>query len=471
MSDNLSAVITPSPDQVWLEVSPEQVKQSWPLQQEYSYDVARWTAYKNRLTLNAFLDWFQAESGLEEQPQVLPSRDDLPSIWELVNGTAIRVGKTRIVLIPEAINTDEYEVQAEWIDIPSWAADYYLAVQVNSKDGWLRIWGYTTHKKLKQVGEYNRIKRSYSLKREELIEDLNVMWVAREFGCDRQAVIQSLPNLSLAQAETLLTQLSQKTSYSPRLDVSFENWGALLTSDEWRQKLYHRRVANELRQWLSNAVEMGQNLLEDVWQQVENIFASPEEIAVRSHKTAERPSTEEIASVIRLVQPNQREQIRRHAARLLGKIGTGNSDVINVLTELLHSSQNENTCWQAALSLGKVDPGNPLAAVKKARLIDLKIQSESQAVALVVAIMPKADGRIGVFLQVQAHPETTLPSNLKLTVLSESGETRLEAEARSDLEGRGQNKSIELRFSPPPGTYFCVRVTHDNVSVTEDFIA
>lgn len=85
---------------------------------------------------------------IEEQPQVLPSRDDLSSIWEVVNGTAIGIGETRIVLIPEAMDTDEYEVQAEWVDIPSWAADYYLAVQVNSEDCWLRIWGYTTHKKL-----------------------------------------------------------------------------------------------------------------------------------------------------------------------------------------------------------------------------------------------------------------------------------------------------------------------------------
>jgi hypothetical protein len=470
MSKILSALTTVYPNQVWIEVWP-QLAQTLLSEQKYSYDVAWWTAYKNCITLDAFLAWLKAESGIEEQPKVWPSRDDLPSIWEVVNGTAIALGQTRIVLIPnEGMDTNEYEVPAEWVDISDWAADYYLAVQVNFDDCWLRVWGYTTHKKLKQAGQYNSIKRTYSLGREELIEDLNIMWVARELGLERKAAIKPLPTLSTIQTDRLLEQLSQKTPYSPRLELAFESWGALLVSDEWRKKLYNRRVANELRQWLSNAVS-GRNLLEDVWQTVEDIFASPELIPVRSQQKTEPTSSDAIASVIRLLQPNQPEQTRRQAAGVLGEIGVGNPDVINVLTELLHSANDEETRWQAALSLGKVDSANQLAGVKKARLIDLGMQLEGNAVALIVAIMPKAGARIGVFLQVQPHNITTLPSGLKLSVLTQSGETRLEAEARSDLEGRGKDKSIELRFSPPPKTHFRVRVALNLVSVTEDFVA
>ncbi len=490
MSNILSALTTLYPNQVWLEVSPDQLEQTRLSQQEYSYDVAWWTAFKNRLTLDAFLAWFKAESGIEEQPKVWPSQDDLSSIWEVVNGTAIQLGETRIILIPnEGMDTNEYEVPAEWVDIPSWAADYYLGVQVNPDDCWLRVWGYATHKKLKQAGQYNSIRRTYSLGREELIEDLNVMWVARELGRDHRAAIKPLPNLSPAQAEKLLQQLSQKTPYSPRLEVPFEDWGALLASDEWRLELYNRRVANpyaqivsyaavapskkpmELRQWLRHIVESGRNLVEDGWQTFEDIFASPELIPIRSQRGSERTSPNALASVIRLLQPNQPEQTRRQAAGVLGEIGAGNPDAINALTELLHSALDEETRWQAALSLGKVDPGNPLAGIRKVRLIDLGMQLGNHAIALVVAIMPKADARIGVFLQVQPYNETTLPSGLKLSVLSESGETRLEVEARSDSSGRGKDKSIELRFSPPPGTCFRVRVMGDNVSVSEDFVA
>lgn len=373
-----------------------------------------------------------------------------------------------------------------WVDIPNWAADYYLAVQVNPDDCWLRIWGYTTHKKLKQVGQYNSIKRTYLLEPEELNEDLNVMWVAREFGCDRKAAIKPLPSLSPAQAQSLLEQLSQKTSLSPRLEVPFQDWEALLMSDEWRQELYNRRVANhsakisadaltkksiELRQWLRHIVESGRNLVEDNWQTFEYIFASPEP-ALRTHRGSEPTCPNDLADVIRLLQPNRPEQTRRSAAGVLGEIGAGNPDIINALTELLDSAKDEETRWQAAISLGKVDPGNPLAGIRKARLIDLGMQLGDSAVALIVTIMPKANGRIGVFLQVKPqHSGTKLPSNLKLSLLTQSGETRSCAEARSDLEGRGQDESIQLRFSPPPGTHFCVRVTRDNVSVTENFVA
>lgn len=239
----LEALTTLYPDQVWLEVSPEDIEKTWPLEQEYSYDVARWTAFKNRLTLDAFLGWFKAESGIEEQPMVWPSQNDLPSIWEVVNGTALQLGETRIVLIPsEEMDTNEFCVQAEWVDIPSWAADYYLAVQVNPDDRWLRVWGYTTHKKLKQAGQYNNIRRTYSLEPEQLIEDLNVMWVARELGRDRKAVVDPLPILLPRQAEHLLEQLSQPSSYSPRLKVDFAQWAAFIENETQRQHLYKQRT-------------------------------------------------------------------------------------------------------------------------------------------------------------------------------------------------------------------------------------
>lgn len=473
MSSILEAFTTLYPDQIWLEVSLDEIKKKWPLEQEYSYDVARWNAFLNRLTLDVFLRWIEEESGIKEQPEVWPSRDDLSSIWEVVNGTAIQLGETRIVLIPnEAMDTKEYEVPAEWVDIPSWTADYYLAVQVNPDDYWLRVWGYATHKKLKQVGQFDRIRRTYSLQPEELIEDLNIMWAARELGCDRKATIEPLPSLSPARAQSLLEQLSQKTPYSPRLEVPFAMWGTLLASDEWRQELYNRRVVPskklvDLRQWLGHFAESGQNLIEDGWQRLEDIFASPEPIAVRSQRGAKPTSPDAIAFFIHLLQSNQPEHVRRTAFKFLEENGAGNPDVINFLTELLHSAKNEKTRWQVALSLGKVDLENPLSGIRKAKLIDLGMQL---IVVLSVTIVPKANGRKGVLLQVWSQSETTLPAGLKLSLLSETGETRQEVEATSDLEGRGKGSLTLPAFSPPPGTRFRVRVMRDDDSITKDFI-
>lgn len=407
MSNILEPLTTLYPDQVWLEVSPEQLEQTWPSEQEYSYDVARWTAFKNCLTLNAFLVWLKAESGIEEQPEVWPSRDDLSSIWEVVNGTAIQLGETRIVLIPnEGMDTNEYEVQAEWIDIPRWAADYYLAVQVNPDDCWLRVWGYATHKKLKQAGQYNSISRTYSLKREELIEDLNVMWVAQELGCDRTAAVKPLPNLSLAQAERLLEQLSQKTPYSPRLEVPFARWGALLANDEWRQALHIRRcmisavapskVQVNLSRWLQNNFEAG-------WQTVEALLrteAINPAFGVRSDK------------------------------RL---------------------SENEAE--------------DPVVSVSAGKLINWGMQLAGYPVALIVKVVPKADEEVSIRLRVYpAGEQVYLPSGLQLILADESGATCLEAQARS------ADDWIQIELSGYSEERFSVKVALESMSITENFV-
>ena len=164
MTNIIDAFATLYPDQVWLEVAPEKFAIPGSAEADYSSDAAGWRAVKNLLALDAVLTWLREESGIEETPQVWPGENALAAIWKFVNGTAIILGNTRLVLIPsEALDTDEFCVPAEWVDIPQWAADYYLAVQLNPDSGWLRLWGYATHKQLKYQCQYDRIMRTYSL--------------------------------------------------------------------------------------------------------------------------------------------------------------------------------------------------------------------------------------------------------------------------------------------------------------------
>jgi len=480
MSDILSALTTLYPDQVWLELSPFQLEQTGLSQQEYSYDVARWTAFKNCLALDAFLAWLKAESGVTDQPEVWPSRDDLSSIWEMVNGTAIQLGETRIVLIPhEGIDINEFEVQAEWVDIPSWVADYYLAIQVNPDDCWMRVWGYATHKKLKQAGQYNSIRRTYSLGREELIEDVNVMWVARELGRDQRAVVKPLPTLSPAQAERLLERLSQKTLYSPRLEVPFEQWAGLLDNDRWRQDLYNRRLGRlapvaapsqvrvNLSQWFQHIYETGWQTLEEVL----STLGTPEAKLASGSRSAGHSNEihsdylEEISALIDQLSSGQDEHKRQQAAKRLGEVGTGNSNAIAALINLLRTSQDDETLWTAVESLWQIDPGNPASGVSRARLIDLGMQLVGHTVALAVAIIKKADQKVNVLLQVYSTGnEAYLPINLKLILLHESGQILREITARrADIY-------IQLKLSGQLGEQFSVRVALGDDSLTEDFV-
>ena len=444
----------------------------------YSHDIARRNAYINYLCLYSFLDWLSEEPDLRSQnPQIFPDQPSLPSIWSMVNGIAIQLGETRLVLIPSETNPlDELVVPWEWVDIPSWAADYYLAVQMNleSDECWMQIRGFTTYEKLKQ-GRINSLERTYSVADRDLTASLNIMWIAQEVCPPSKPTVASLPSLTARQLEQLIAHLGTPTPYSPRLEAPFPQWGKLLESDRWRQTLYERREQDNatrslinLRRWLQNVSEP----IEEVWSTVESLLAPMQPIPVRGQTETQTANWDTIAPVIRLIQTGSSEQIRRQAAGVLGEIGAGYPEAIESLVELIKTAKEEETRWQAALSLGKIAPHHPWSGIRKGKIVDLGIQLEDCAVALVVASAPKTAQRIGVFLQLRPVGKLDrLPGNLKITVLGESGEIRQEAIARCDSQGQGKDKSLELRFSPPPGAYFQVQVTLNNITVVENFIA
>ncbi|MBR8835095.1 MAG: DUF1822 family protein [Stigonema ocellatum SAG 48.90 = DSM 106950] len=207
----------------------------------YSTAGARQRALTNQLCLNAFLPWLREE--FTSSARVYPHTMALTSFWEVVNGTAITFDNSRLVLVPTlAIDLNELRVPQEWVDIPDWVADYYIAVQVNPDDGWMRIFGYTTHQRLKTMGVYDAGDRTYSLEIEDLIPDLNVLWIAQQYPQETlQAAVCTLPSLPTSQANNLLERLGNPTVVFPRLEVPFQLWGALLTHSGWRQQLYERR--------------------------------------------------------------------------------------------------------------------------------------------------------------------------------------------------------------------------------------
>lgn len=247
--------------QIWLEFSEEPQTQAWENSQYFSSPSSRWNAYINQICLSTVLPWLQEEYA--PKAKIWPNNAALPSFWEVVNGTAIVANNTRFVIIPsEAIDLDELRVPQEWIDIPSWVADYYLAVQVNPDDRCVVVWGYATHEKLKERGNYDASDRTYSLAANELISDLNVLWVARELYPEEttRAEVNFLDILPQAQAENLIQRLGNSAIIEPRLAVPFQLWGALLEHGGTRQQLYYRRMGLNDQQsiidWLRTGVSV-----------------------------------------------------------------------------------------------------------------------------------------------------------------------------------------------------------------------
>ncbi len=227
--------------------------------QFFSNPTSRYQGYINELCLGAVLQWL--EEDFTPQAKVWPTTTVLSSFWELVNGTAVTLDGTRLILVPsETIDLSEFRVPQEWVDIPSWMGDYYLAVQVEPDAGYVRVWGYCTHAQLKARGNYDASDRTYSLDGDNIINDINILAVARQL-CPEEATrsaIEEVTTIPQAQAQNLITRLGNPEILTPRLVIPFQLWAGLIAHGGWRKSLYQRRLGIteqwSVIQWLQNGV-------------------------------------------------------------------------------------------------------------------------------------------------------------------------------------------------------------------------
>jgi Protein of unknown function (DUF1822) len=240
-----------------LEIPQQLCYQAWE-GQLYSNLTARYQAYMNELCLSSILSWLQQD--LATQAKVFYNTTALPSYWELVNGTVISVDSNRIVLVPqETIDLSELRVPQEWVDIPGWAGDYYLGVQVIPEDRCIHVWGYCTHLQLKMRGVHDLSTRTYALDASD-VNDINTLSFAMNSELvdePTRASISPLPALSPTVAQNLIARLANPDIISPRLEIPFQTWGALIENGGWRQNLYQHRIGQPQQsviEWLRNGV-------------------------------------------------------------------------------------------------------------------------------------------------------------------------------------------------------------------------
>lgn len=357
------------PKEWLLHITPETQTQLWQQSQIYATPSSRWLAYINKISLHGFMGWVETEYAL--QPVLWETSANVPAFWEFVNGTAILLNEKRVVLIPSEaiINDNELEVPQEWVDIPSWTAEYYLAVQVQPDDGEVRFWSYTTHKELKELASYNSADRNYRIDARHLTFDLDAFLIAHQYYQveDTKAAIPDLPELSTTEAENLLQQLTDLKKKFPRLEVPFTKWGALLENEEYRLQLHQQRqqassLGSSLSSSLTNISAWLQDIYEDSWQTIDTFF---------------------------------------------------NLDNRSLAFNLRNSD-----------SLSR---DNKL----RAKVIDLGTQAESQRIIIVVGAIPSANQKIRIDVKLLPFDDKYLPSNIKLVLLSESAEIIQEVQSRT----------------------------------------
>ncbi|HEY9709699.1 MAG TPA: DUF1822 family protein, partial [Oculatellaceae cyanobacterium] len=133
------------------------------------------------------------------------------------------------------------------------------------------------------------------------------------------------------------------------------------------------------------------------------------------------------------------------------------------LIEIVQTTQDEETRWQAAERLWEIDPNHPATGVR--RVADLGFQLGACAVALMVAVLPKRDRSRAILLRVYPMgSQPYLPADLKLIVLDEAGNVF------SEVQSRSKDDCLQYKFSADPGDPFSVRVALDEASITESFV-
>jgi hypothetical protein len=286
----LSAIIEPTD---WtLAISPERQAAVGQTRAADPNNWGRWNADINRLCLETILPWLRAEY----LPTATLGLDSslMPMIWDVVTGVVISVGTKRIALIPtEAIDRSGLEVPQEWVDIPSWVADYYVAVQVDRTAGAIYIYGYTTHRQLKTQGGYDPIDRTYCLDGEELNADLNALWLTldRYPQTATRAALAPIPTIASERVTPLIDRLSNPTEIIPRLAVPFELWAAIVDRSDWLQQLYLQRqmgrsipTVTRLSDWLQGRIDVA-------WQALELVLLPPQiATTVRGDRSIPTPS-------------------------------------------------------------------------------------------------------------------------------------------------------------------------------------
>jgi hypothetical protein len=372
----------------------------------YSNTTAEKNTQLNQLCLQKTQAWL-TEIGIESTPTFPPAQMD--SIWDVVNGCPLTVGDRQLILIPSIkLDRQELSVPQEWVDIPAWMGDYYVAVQIDLDDQTMNIWGYTSHRTLRETGTYNQFNRTYNIDGDLLIPKLDILWMSQLLDLQEIATVPPISTVAINQNISEIERLSHFSPYSPRLNIDFNAWATIISDSNLRENLYQRRLrvtklqsitapAISLTNWLQQEFNQA---LEQGWELVNNVIMGGELTAVRSGSE----------------------------------------------TPIFHREKY---------------------LVERAKLINLQYQLNETNVVMLIGINPQDSTHVTVSVQIHAMPTVPiLPPQLKLSYITNEGE-----ELQS-VTSRNHDFQIQLpTFTCDLGTAFNIQLQLDGVSQIEKFTA
>jgi hypothetical protein len=456
--NNLQLLTNTLPQELKVNLTNELKTKAWEKAQRTRNNTACYRSYLNILARETFISWVNLM--LEREISDTKKLEDNLSIWEFLNGNVINIDSTPIVLIPqETEDKSEISIPQEWLTIPDWVGNYYVAVQVNIEENWLNFWGYTTYEDLQIYGELDNLTRSVNLSGEYLETDLSLILLDYEYGWESAPQINPLPMLS-PRVKTNLTQ-QVETSLAPRLLLNFQQWISLISNTETRYSLYQSRQPVNLTQWLTNQLEStltkGWEILTNLPDFVPNLGLTPQ-LALRSLT---------VSQCWEILQNSNDESELNNAIVMLGNLPVNSElreDAISFLSNIIQTTEDEEIRWNAALSLRLLAPDNKLGGIWGGKTVNFGVELASNELALVIGILPKSDIQTSIFLRVYPLANNNyLPENLHLQIIDSTGEVFQE------IVSRYEDSIIQYKFWANSGEKFTVKLGLNDTWITEHF--
>ncbi len=470
--------MTSQPEPLVLEIPPTAIADAETMLAQQSHTAAAWRAYRHHVVLVTLCQWLQSH-GQEEISPCLPP-EQRAAVWEEIPGVAFDWGEIRFVLLAtERLQAERFVIPREWVDLPDFAGDYYLNVELDIYPGesWLTVTGYATHQTIRERGQLNEPDCVYELKPEDLVTDLMLLLCAQPLFGKRRAPFATLPLLSPeVQADRL--QLCGGQS-EPRLSLPFAEWGALFVQPQWRSQLYQARMQGSdpaiagtpLRQWFGAVEAKVKQAVAQSWQTLDVLAAdwhsTQPTLAYRFGGDYRRNTStrfpDAVPGVLDVLRTSPDKETQLSAIYLLGQIGQGDREAIATLATLQHTAADIELRRQAAVSLGKIEPTHPNAGVRRGKILDLGLRLDETPILLVLTLLPEAE-ETNIQVQVRSVRDgESLPVNLQLVITDPAGTVFREERSRQHTQ------RLQIAFTAQTNDQFGVQIILNNQHISELF--
>jgi Protein of unknown function (DUF1822) len=408
---------------------------------------------------------------------IFPSEDlYLSLISEAIDGFALAISGVKVVFIPSHdLDLAGFEIQQEWIDLGNWVADYYVPIQIDREHNYLHLWGFVSHRSIQKTATLDRTLRSYEIDASDLIEDLQVLWMSCELASDRELAsergkIPFLAPLSTSAAKDSIDRLRKHSSlFSPRLILPFEQWGAIIDNPEYLNLYLNPAPAiTKIANWFHGHISTSDAILERGWLTIEQIIDRPQ-LLPGYYQARSRPDNLDASSdglhsereIYRIVDSFYANQSSNPKVEIPPDLGSPSL----LLIYLIQHTTDETLRWQAAEYLWKIAPDNTKNWHR--RIKDLGLVMKGHKLGLMVAAIPLLDGTYAILNRIYPiGAEECLPPNVRLNLLSESGDRLYQVESRATV----MDSYIQLYFTASVGDLFNVCVAMNDASITESFV-